>query len=338
MDMGAGAFIGLDIGGQSIKGIRLEADGSPSARSSRPTPSGGAAAVLAAVRDSIAELRSAGAGGSIASVGVGTPGGVDAEGRIVGEAANIPGWPGTALGASVAEAAGAPSFVRNDGNLAAYAEWAARSGRSRAFLFIGLGTGIGAGYVEEGRILSGVDDKALEIGHYVVYPGGRKCACGRSGCAEAYASGPSIGRVAAELAPRYDSPLARALRAGEAKGAAINAREVYEALAAGDELAAEADRIAAEALARVIGAALAVLAPDTVCLGGGVLAGASGLVREVAALAPAFAYPAASEGVRFEAALLGPEAGLLGAALYGASRVRGDAEPWRLAARALARP
>jgi predicted NBD/HSP70 family sugar kinase len=338
--MGEKAYIGLDIGGQSIKGLRLEGDGLPSVRSSIPTPAGGAAAVLSAVRACLAELGALGGepGGSlVASVGAGTPGGVDAEGRIVGEAANIPGWPGTALGAAVAEASGVPASVRNDGNLAAYAEWAARGGSSRAFLFVGLGTGIGAGYVEDGRILSGVNDKALEIGHYVVYPNGRKCACGRSGCAEAYASGPSIGRIASELAPRYGSPLARAILSGAAgSSAAINAREVYEALAKGDELAREADRVAAEALSRVIGAALAVLAPDTVCLGGGVLAGASGLVEEVAALAPSFAYPAASEGVRFEAARLGPEAGLLGAALYGASRVLGGEELKRLSARAAA--
>jgi glucokinase len=311
-----GAFVGLDIGGQSIKGFRLERDGSISARATRPTPaSSGSKAVLAEIASLLAELRSSGA---IVAVGAGTPGGVDLSGRIAGDAVNISGWRGTELGAAVARASGAPAYVRNDGNIAAYAEWAVRGGSSRALLFVGLGTGIGGGYIEEGCILGGVDDKAVEIGHLIVYPGGRLCACGRPGCVEAYAAGPSIGRLATEMAPRFDSPLALAARKGPA--GAINAREVYEALAAGDTLAVEVNAIAVEALSRAIGAALAFLAPDTVVLGGGVIKGAVRLVDEVAATAPQFVYAAASEGVRFERALLGPEAGLLGAALYGASR------------------
>jgi glucokinase len=323
-----GAFIGLDIGGQSIKGFRLESDGLVSERASMATPaSSGAQAVLAVVNEVLAKLRHA---GKIAAVGVGTPGGVESSGRIVGEAANIPGWPGVELGAAVSRSAEAPAYVRNDGNLAAYAEWAARGGASRSFLFVGLGTGIGGGYVEDGRLLSGVNDKALEIGHVIVYPEGRKCACGRSGCVEAYASGPSIGRIAVELSARYDTDLAAAARSG----ARINAREVYGALAKGDELAKAVHAIAAEALSRVIGAALAFLAPDTVVLGGGVLAGATSLVSDVEAMAPRFVYAAASEGVRFERALLGPEAGLLGAALYGASEALSREELFELAAKA----
>jgi glucokinase len=317
MSMKDGAFIGLDIGGQSIKGLRLERDGRVSRRAAQATPAlSGRDAVLGVVRSILAELL---APGPAAAVGIGTPGGVDGAGRIVGEAANIPGWPGTALGAEAAKAASAQAYVRNDGNLAAYAEWAVRAGAegeaSRAFLFVGLGTGIGGGYVEDGKLLSGVSDKALEIGHVIVHPEGRRCACGRSGCVEAYAAGPSIGRVAMDLAEKYESPLALAVRGG----ARLNAREVYEALARGDELAAAAHAVAAEALSRAIGIALAFLAPDTVVLGGGVLAGASTLVDDVAAMAPNFVYTAASEGVRFERALLGAEAGLLGAALYGAS-------------------
>jgi len=321
--------------------MRLEADGSVSRRAARATPAAsGAAAVLEVIAAVLGDLNPGGTGAAaasaaasvVAAVGVGTPGGVDREGRVVGEAANIAGWQGAPLGASVAKAAGAPSYVRNDGNLAGYAEWAARGGASRALLFVGLGTGIGGGYIEEGRILGGVDDKALEIGHVVVYPEGRACACGARGCVEAYASGPSIGRLAVEMAPRFDSPLARAAAAGEA----INAREVYAALAAGDSLAAAVHATAAEALSRVIGQALAFLAPDCIVLGGGVLAGATTLVADVASQAPRHVYAAASRGVRFEEALLGPEAGLLGAALYGASFVLPREELFALSGRAVA--
>ena len=333
--MKPGAYLGLDIGGQSIKGFRLEEGGEVSLRASRPTPAGGAAAVLEATRTVVGALLEP---GPVAAVGVGTPGAVDSAGRVAAEAVNIPGWRGTALGEAVAAAAGAPAFVRNDGNLAAYAEWAARGGEARALLFVGLGTGIGGGFVEEGRILAGIDDRALEIGHVVVRPGGRTCACGRNGCVEAYASGPSIGRIAAELARERDTPLARAIRE---TGGRADARLVYEHFARGDGLAREVHGIAAEALALAVAASLALLAPDRVVLGGGVLAGAGALVEDVAALVPRYVYDAAYRDCRFEAALLGPEAGLLGAALYGAGAVlpRGELMALSaLAARGLGRP
>lgn len=327
-----GAYIGLDIGGQTIKGIRVEPDGAISSHSSSRTPAGSSREVVLEVVARV--LGGLLAGGPVAAVGSGTPGGVDGEGNIVGIAANIPGWAGTPLAASLSAIAQAPAYVRNDGNTAAYAEWAARAGSrgraSKAFLFVGLGTGIGGGYIEDGAILSGTDDKALEVGHIIVHPGGRECSCGRRGCAEAYASGPSIGRIAMDLAPGFDSPLSRAARGG----ATLNAREVYEAFESGDALAQAAHSAAVEALARAMGTAIALLAPELIVLGGGVIAGARSLVADVEARSADFVFAAARRGVRFEAAMLGPEAGMLGAALYAASRVAGREEVLALAAAA----
>ncbi|MBL8968484.1 MAG: ROK family protein, partial [Spirochaetaceae bacterium] len=323
--MDAKAFLGLDIGGTSVKGIRLEADGRIALRAARATPQGaGASAVLAEVAAVLGELAAA---GPVASVGVGTPGAVDAAGRVAGEAVNIPGWRGTDLRAAAEAAVGLPVSVRNDANLAAYAEWAARRGASRSLLFVGLGTGIGGGFIEDGRILGGTDDRAAEIGHLVIRPGGRPCPCGRLGCVEAYAAGPAIAKQALELAPRFPGPLAGLVAAG----GRVSAREVYEAFARGDPLALAVHGIAEEALAHAIGAALALLAPDTVVLGGGVLAGAGALVGDVAAAVPTYVYPAAVRDCRFEKALLGPDAGILGAALLGASSVLGRGDLLRLA-------
>ncbi|MFA5852232.1 MAG: ROK family protein [Spirochaetales bacterium] len=340
-------FAGLDIGGQSIKGIVLDEAGRERREVSRPTPaSKGAAAVLDVIRAVVFELA---AEGSLASVGVGTPGGVDSDGVIVGMSANISGWYGTNLGAEVSAMARAPSGVRNDGNIAAYAEWAAREGRSKGLLFIGLGTGIGGGYIEDGRIFGGCDDRALEIGHIIVEPLGRRCVCGIHGCSEAYASGPSIGRVAsalgrgedaglgslaraAALAPPYEGS---ALAARALAGEPLNAREVYEAYAAGDRLAVDVDAIACEALARAVSTALAILAPDTVVLGGGVIGGAPHLPGRIAKLMPEHVYGDAWKHCGFETALLSHRAGLLGAALYGASLILAMPDLLLLASKAL---
>lgn len=327
---------GIDIGGQSIKGIALDEEGALRAESVRRTPARtGSEDVLGAIAEVIGELRTH---GSLVSVGVGTPGGVDEGGVIVGMAANISGWHGTRLGERIAALAGAPCGVRNDGNLAAYAEWAIRGGESRALFFMGLGTGIGGGFVEHGRILSGCDDRAVEIGHVVVEPAGRHCVCGIDGCAEAFASGPSIGRIATDLALGRDPGVGSlASRSGVAldeggwsgsglaalakQGEPLNALEVYQAYAQGDRLALLVDAIAAEALSRAAATGLAMFAPDTLVLGGGVVAGAPHLVGHIASRVRELIYPDGWKHCRFEAAILSHKAGLLGAALYGAGLV-----------------
>ncbi len=275
-------YAGIDIGGQGLKGIVLDQAGVLRIEAMRSTPAGeGRDAVLRIVADLVKELSSL---GPLSSMGVGSPGGVDRAGVVVGMAANISGWAGTGLGEAVAAMAGAPCVVRNDANLAAYAEWVARSDSSWALLFIGLGTGIGGGFVEDGRILGGCNDRAVEIGHSVIEPGGRRCACGVAGCAEAYASGPSMGRIAADLALGRDAGLGSleprglgeslegsALAARARAGEQLNAHDVYAAYARGDSLAKLVDSIAAAALARAAATGMALLAPDTLVLGGGVI-------------------------------------------------------------------
>ncbi|PKL76968.1 MAG: hypothetical protein CVV27_07540, partial [Candidatus Melainabacteria bacterium HGW-Melainabacteria-1] len=232
-------------------------------------------------------------------------------------------------------------------NIAAFAEWAVRGERSRGLLFVGLGTGIGGGYIEDGRILGGRNDMALEIGHIVVEPHGRPCNCGAEGCSEAYASGPSIGRIATALGRAEDAALGTlaraaapaaswqgsALAARALSGELFNAKEVYEAYAAGDPLAIAADAIASEALARAISTALAMLAPDAVVIGGGVLTGAPHLIDRMAELVPRYVYEDAWRHCSFEKARLSHKAGLLGAALYGASLVVDRPDLLRLASR-----
>ncbi len=339
-------YAGIDIGGQSLKGIVLDRTGKLRIEAVRKTPAReGRDAVLSSIADLVIELSSL---GPLSSVGVGSPGGVDRAAVVVGMAANIAGWAGTALGKALAEMAGAPCVLRNDANMAAYAEWSARAATSSALLFIGLGTGIGGGFVEDGRILGGCNDRAVEIGHFIVEPGGRSCACGVAGCAEAYASGPSIGRIAVDLALGRDAGLGSlepegidrsfkgsVLAARARAGARLNAFEVYAAYTEGDLLARFVDAVAQAALARAAAAGLALLAPDTIVLGGGVIEGAPHLCSSIQALIPKLVYRDAWKDCRVEKARFLHKAGLYGAALYGAALVESREEVTSLAARAL---
>ncbi len=339
-------YAGIDIGGQSLKGIVLDQAGNLRIEAVRSTPAReGREAVLRSIANLITELSQI---GTLASLGVGTPGGVDKKGVIVGMAANIDGWEGTELGEALSEVAGAPCVVRNDANMAAFAEWSARSNNSSALLFIGLGTGIGGGFVEDGRILGGCNDRAVEIGHCVIEPGGRSCACGISGCAEAYASGPSIGRIAADLALGRDARLGSlepqgfeksfegsALAARARAGEDLNARDVYAAYVTGDPLARLVDAVAQAALARAAAIGLALLAPDTLVVGGGVIEGAPHLCSNLQELLPNLVYRDAWKDCRVEKARFLHKAGLYGAALYGAAQIESRKNLTALAARVL---
>jgi glucokinase len=331
--------IGLDIGGQTIRGIAFDPDWHTVAEASCITPaSEGSLAVLASIGSVIETVAKK---NKILSIGAGTPGGVDSKGKVVGMAANISGWFGTHLGKYLSETGGGvPSIVRNDGNMAAFGEWIARHGISRALLYIGLGTGIGGGYVEGGRILGGCDDRALEIGHIIIEPKGRLCVCGVPGCAEAYGAGPSIGRIAMDLANGKDPVLGSLAIAGSLRrggkpkdfansqlalairsGLHANAKDVYKAYAEGDDLAIYVDSLATEALARMTATALAILAPDLVVIGGGVMQGASHLPSSIELRMPELVYTDVYKHCGFEKALLSHEAGLYGAAWYGATLV-----------------
>ena len=172
-------------------------------------------------------------------------------------------------------ALGVPVAVDNDANVAALGEWRFGAGQGcDSVFYVTVSTGVGGGWVLGGRIWSGADGMAGEIGHNVVRPGGAPGVCGKAGCVEAEACGWGIaakartrsvttGRQTADDGTR---PLA--LAAGRADG--VTAQMVAQAAAEGDALAQELLYGAAEALGMGIGAALNLMNPQRVVLGGGI--------------------------------------------------------------------
>lgn len=194
--------IGVDLGGTKIQTVAVRA-GEIAGSHRAPTPQdGGANAVIEAILDAIrAALAQAGSEQSeLAGVGVGTPGEIDAAGGVVSLAANVPGFSTpVALGPRVADALGGVEVtIDNDVRVGVLGEHRAGAGRPyRDMLGVWLGTGVGGGLILGGELRDG-RGAAGEIGHVVVKPGGRLCACGRRGCLEAYA-----GRARMELRARH---------------------------------------------------------------------------------------------------------------------------------------
>lgn len=305
-------ILALDFGGTKLAAATVEPGARAfRARASMPSPPNKSAE---ADREIILALAKEVLGGKRpAAVGV-SFGGPVREGVVL-LSHHVPDWEDFPLAEWLREHFGVPAAVENDANAAALGEWRYGAGRgTRYFLYVTVSTGVGGGIVIEGELYRGADGLAGEIGHMVVDPGGPRCTCGRRGCLEAFSAGPAIARRAREL-------LASHHRSGEGRiilelvggdPSRITAREVAMAAARGDPLAAEILREAGEALGFGLAQAIALLNPERVALGGGVVKAGEPFLAHVRKAANAWAFP----GARVEIALaeLGDDAPLWGAA------------------------
>jgi glucokinase len=224
------------------------------------------ATVLRMARELLAQVR-----GRLLAVGASFGGPVDARGGLVRLSHHVPGWENAPLQRDLAREFGAPAAVDNDGNVAALGEWRFGAGQGAgSLLYVTVSTGVGGGWVLDGRIWSGADGMAGEIGHAIVRPGGMPCACGRRGCVEAEACGPAMARKAAarlKVEPQEGRPLLE-LAGGRAE--AVTGELVARAAAAGDKLALEVLLDSAAALGSGLAVAINLLNPERIVLGGGV--------------------------------------------------------------------
>lgn len=196
---------GIDLGGTKIQAILLDAQGGKvlgQSRCSTPTDGGPRAIVkamaqtlAAAAEDARTPLE------SVAALGVGSPGEVDAQSGTVTNARNLSDWSEPfPLAAALTEQVGARTSIGNDVDVATLAEFELGAGReAKSLLGVFWGTGVGGGIVLDGELWRGRDG-AGEIGHMVVKRKGALCPCGRRGCMEAYA-----GRKAMEQRARRES-------------------------------------------------------------------------------------------------------------------------------------
>lgn len=190
----------VDIGGTKMSVGTVTRDGGLVERHDAPTPRASDAETvfetLACLLDRLDHA------GSAIGCGVGCGGPMSADGVDVSPL-NIPAWRHFPLRSRLAELTGVPVFVDNDAKALALGEgWIGAAVGADNFIGMVVSTGIGGGIVLDGRLLDGAAGNAGHIGHVIVEPDGRQCACGARGCVEAEASGTAIaaitGRPAAE--------------------------------------------------------------------------------------------------------------------------------------------
>ena len=263
---------GVDLGGTKIQTVVLDGSDKVVGASRQPTPtSGGPPDVAEAIVRTIQEA-AADAGvdpGTLAGVGVGTPGAVDARAGTVKSARNLPGWSGTyPIASDLRERLGVPVWLGNDVDVATLAEFKLGSGRPyQSLIGVFWGTGVGAGVVLDGELWRG-RASAGEIGHMVVKIDGARCPCGRRGCMEAYA-----GRGAMEARARKavaDGRKTELFKIMHKRGRQRLTSGVFaRALDHGDGLATNLVDRAVEALGAGIASAVNLLDVEAVIIGGG---------------------------------------------------------------------
>lgn len=297
MAAGESLLLGIDLGGTKSAAVVGTRGGDILHRVWGPTPAqGGPEAVVPFLLDLARRARDA-APGPIRGVGVSAGAPASARTGRVFTAPNLPGW-GDAAGVPLAEIVsgaldGLPVALDNDANATALAEHRFGAGRgTRDMAFLTVGTGIGAGLILSGQLHRGATETGGEIGHVAVEPGGRPCACGLRGCLEAYASGPSVARIAVEQGFR-----------GEPTGQAVVA-----AARAGDPAASVALAQAAEMLGRGIAALCMIVNPERVVLGTLAVHAADLLLLPVREAVRARTWPRVHENLAIVPAALGDRA------------------------------
>ncbi len=249
--------------------------------------------------------------GGVAGVGVGAAAQVRGASGVIALAPNL-GWREVPFGALLEARLGRPVRLLNDLDAIAWGE--VRHGAARGFqdvLVVFCGTGIGGGLVLGGRLHGGAGGVAGEIGHVKVRGSdGALCGCGGRGCLEAYLGGKNLGDWLRAVAPGW--PALAEVCGGDLSGLHPGCVETLAQRGDPRALALWAER--GGMLGEVLANAVTLLNPSALVLGGTVLQGAPSLRQDVERVLRARVLAVAGEQLEVLDAVLGDDAGLIGAA------------------------
>ena len=301
--------IGVDIGGTTVKMGLFEEDGkilnkweivTDTSEEGKAVLPNIASSIAAKISEHGLDKR------DVLGIGAGVPAPVNSEG-IVNGSANL-GWKYKEVKKELEELTGLSAYIGNDANVAALGEmWKGGGEGEKNMIMVTLGTGVGGGVIIDGKMLVGANGAGGEIGHICVnYSEKDQCGCGNRGCLEQYASATGIVRLAKQK-------LGQEMRSTVLNKEDVTAKDVFDAVKAGDEVAQE---IAVE-FGRYLGYGLANLAavvdPAVFVIGGGVSKAGEVLLPYIEKPFMERAF-FANKNVRFVLAQLGNDAGICGAA------------------------
>lgn len=250
------------------------------------------------------------------SIGIGCPGLAIPQDGILLTSPNLQTFKNTNVKAEIQKYINLPVYIENDANVAALGEVINGAAKGvKSAVVVTLGTGVGGGIIIDGKIYSGAFFGAGEIGHHsILFKDGYKCGCGRTGCWEQYASATALIRDAKIAVENRDSKIKELTNGG-----AINAKIIFDAAQAGDEVANEL----LDQYFKFIGIGVLnlinILQPQMIVLGGGMSAQKENLINPVVKYLKENMFGGLELRTEIKAADLGNDAGIIGAGLLGKS-------------------
>jgi glucokinase len=317
ISMSEPVFVGLDVGGTTMKAGVVDDRGTILAAVSLPTEAQrgqelGLERMCESIRQAVA---AAGVGlADVGAIGVATPGTMDIPAGVILDPPNLKPWRNVPVRDHIRKVFGVPTAFQNDANAAALGEFWAGAGRDvDSLVLFTLGTGVGGGIIINDMVLDGRHSHGAELGHVKIeMTAPRLCGCGRWGCLEAYASATAVTKrtvealrepgACSELSPFRDNE------------AALTSRAVFDAAARGDTLAGRIVDETAKYLALGAANLMHVINPDMVVFGGGMIAAGEAFLGRIRHHVKQFAFPVPAERTIVCFARLGSDAGFIGAA------------------------
>ncbi len=315
-------YIGIDIGGSSVKLGIVDDAGQVSIQRALPLDvSGGRDAMVASLFDEVESLIADAdlAQSDIAAIGIAAPGTIDLPNGIILHPFNLPGYENLPLRAYFADRYRKPTALQNDANAAALGEyWIGAARDAESLMCWTLGTGVGGGIVLGGKILEGAHSHAGECGHMILQmEGGPRSPFGIHGSAELYAGGKALMRRCEEA---LQTSRQSSLKTLASAGVAITPLEIAAAAEAGDELALELVMDTAKYLGIATVNIMHILNPEMVLIGGAMTFGGNDsplgrrFLERVKSEVQTWAFPIPAARTKIEFAALGNSAGFVGAA------------------------
>lgn len=253
-------------------------------------------------------------------VGIGTPGTVNRDNGVVEFSNNLflSNYP---LRELLEKRLNKKVIVENDANAAAYGEYKAGALKgAKNGLAITLGTGVGSGIIIDGKVYSGFNYAAGEMGHTVIVYNGRHCTCGRNGCWETYASATGLINMTKEAMQEVSDHTRPIWTLANGSLENVTGRTAFDAMRAGDPTGKQVVDQYIGYLACGLANCINTLQPDILCIGGGICNEGETLLKPLRELVAKEVYTTryTAKNTVICRAQLGNDAGIIGAALLGA--------------------
>lgn len=301
---------GIDVGGTSVKCGLFQTDGVLVEKWEIPTRTENqgeqilpdiAESILNKIKEKNLKKE------EIEGVGIGIPGPVNEKGEVAC-AVNLY-WGFKEVAKELGELTGLSAKAGNDANVAALGEaWKGAAAGARNVILITLGTGVGGGIIVNGQIVSGFHGAGGEVGHTNInHEETEACNCGNRGCLEQYTSATGIVRVAKKMLAATDE--ASTLRDADP----LTAKDVLDAMKAGDALAVKIMDEVGEQLGGALAVFAAVVDPEAIVIGGGVSKAGQPLIDCIEKHYKKYAFSLCKD-TPITIATLGNDAGIYGAA------------------------